>query len=138
MNALTVSLIFSVLLTGGSAMADSSQIPPDHLIAAIQSAAAEKNFENLYEYMTEEFRYSFGGNSSRAEALTWYRKHPEFLDELARVLTQHCVLKTYDSSRYYICPAEAADDDVQYYDWRAGFRLNDDESWEFVWFVAGD
>jgi hypothetical protein len=39
---------------------------------------------------------------------------------------------------WFVCPAAAADEEQPCYGWRAAFRQKEDESWEFVWFIAGD
>jgi hypothetical protein len=38
----------------------------------------------------------------------------------------------------FVCPAAALDEENTYYGWRAGFRKEQDGSWQFVRFVAGD
>lgn len=137
-KSIAASLILATFLAACAPAADSTQSQPAELIADVEKAARAKDFEALSKYMVADFRFSFGREPSREEALSWYRTHPELLDKMANVLNQTCVSKTSGSETYYICPAAAADENKTYYDWRAGFRLKDDGSWEYVWFIAGD
>ncbi|HEX2139795.1 MAG TPA: hypothetical protein VHG33_08795, partial [Woeseiaceae bacterium] len=89
-------------------------------------------------HMADEFSYSFGKSPSRAGALARFRQRPELLDKMAEVLGHACASKTIAAVDWFICPAAAADEEIQYYDWRAGFRRQEDGTWEYVWFIAGD
>ena len=111
---------------------------PAELAAAIAEAARERDYETLSRHMADEFSYSFGTTPSRAGALDRFREKPELLDRMAEVLGQACAFKTIAGDGWFICPAAAANEEIQYYDWRAGFRQQDDGTWEFVWFIAGD
>ena len=121
-----------------AACAPAPATDPARLAAAIAEAARERDYETLSRHMADEFSYSFGMSPSRAGALTRFREQPELLDTMAEVLEQDCTSKTIAGEDWFICPAAAADEQTQYYDWRAGFRQKDGNSWEFVWFIAGD
>ncbi len=105
---------------------------------AVTHAAANKDYDVLENLMVENFKYSFGGSSSRSEALTWYRKYPELLDRLVEVLARECVLTDVYGNTRLVCPAEAIDLDHPYNEYRAAFVRSEDGSWSFEWFVAGD
>jgi hypothetical protein len=111
---------------------------PAELADVIAEAARERDYETLSRHMADEFSYSFGRSPSRAGALARFREKPDLLDKMAEVLGQPCVAKTIAADEWFICPAAAADEEVQYYGWRAGFRRQDAGTWEYVWFIAGD
>lgn len=111
---------------------------PAQLAAVIAEAAKERDYEKLSRHMANEFSYSFGMTPSREGALARFREEPKRLDMMAEVLGQECASKTIVEVDWYICPAAAANEDIQYYEWRAGFRRLEDGRWEFAWFIAGD
>ncbi len=108
------------------------------LVDQVSIAADRRDFDSLHSLMVLDFRYSFGGNRDRDEAIDWYEDRPKLLDELASVLSRDCAITEYAATLYYVCPAAAVDPDTPYYGYRAGFRLKDGNNWQFVWFLAGD
>ena len=74
----------------------------------------------------------------RREAPSWYRKYPELLDKLVDVLSKECGFTDAYGKTHFICPIEATDFETPYYKHRAGFRREDDGTWQFVSFIAGD
>ncbi len=121
-----------------SACAPAPATDPARLAAVIAEAARERDYETLSRHMADEFSYSFGMSPSREGALQRFREEPERLDRMADVLGEACASKTVAGEAWYICPAVAANEEVQYYGWRAGFRRVGEGWWEFVWFIAGD
>lgn len=135
MRIVRLTSIPIILLT---ACAPAPATDPAALAAVIAEAARERDYETLSRHMADEFSYSFGMSPSRAGALARFREQPELLDKMAEVLGKECTSKTIAGQDWFICPAAAANEQIQYYDWRAGFRQKDDGDWEFVWFIAGD
>ena len=135
---------FATILTSALIFATQPQATeqPDtglvSLVDQVSTAADHRDFESLHGLMVLDFRYSFGGNRSRDEAIEWYKDRPKLLNELASVLSGDCAITEYDVTLYYVCPAAAVDPDTPYYGYRAGFRLKDRNNWQFVWFLAGD
>lgn len=111
---------------------------PARLAAVIAEAARERDYETLSRHMAGEFSYSFGMPPSREGALERFRQQPELLGRMAEVLEQECASKAIADAAWYICPAAAADEEIQYYGWRAGLQQAENGTWEFVWFIAGD
>lgn len=121
-----------------AACAPSPATAPAELAAEVAEAARERDYETLSRHMADEFSYSFGMSPSRTGALARFREQPELLGKMADVLGKECTSKTIAGEAWFICPAAAASEEIQYHDWRAGFRQNNDGYWEFVWFIAGD
>lgn len=121
-----------------AACAPAPATDPARLATVIAEAARERDYETLSRHMADEFSYSFGTSPSRADALARFREEPELLDNMAEVLGQDCASKAIAGQAWFICPAAAANEAIQYFGWRAGFRRQEDYSWEFVWFIAGD
>ncbi|HEX7063313.1 MAG TPA: hypothetical protein VF200_15175 [Woeseiaceae bacterium] len=111
---------------------------PEALAATVAEAARARDYATLAAHMADAFSYSFGQEPSREGGLAVFRAEPERLDLLADILARDCVRDTLAGLHWYICPAAAADEQQDYYGWRAGFRQRDDGDWEFVWFIAGD
>jgi hypothetical protein len=105
----------------------------------VWGAARNKNLEALEHLMAEDFLYSYGGSRSKIEAILNYRENPDVLEKLMETLEQGCKLTDrYAPVEHYVCPPEAADPDVVYFSYRAGFSKNADGEWIFRYFVAGD
>lgn len=121
-----------------AACAPSPASDPARLGAVIAEAARQRDYETLSRHMAGEFSYSFGMPPSREGALERFRQQPELLGQMAEVLEQECASKAIADAAWYICPAAAVDESIQYYGWRAGFRQAANDTWEFVWFIAGD
>jgi hypothetical protein len=130
------SAAITIILLAACAPAPLSD--PAHLAAVIAEAAQERDYETLSRHMAGKFSYSFGMPPSREGALERFRQQPALLEKMAQVLEQECASKTIADAHWYICPAAAAAEKVQYYGWRAGFRQTESDTWEFVWFIAGD
>ena len=111
---------------------------PSDLATVIAEAARERDYETLSRHMDDKFSYSFGMPPSRDGALARFKEEPGTLDKMAEVLGKECASKNIAGDAWYICPATAANEEIQYYNWRGGFRREDDGRWEFVWFIAGD
>lgn len=111
---------------------------PVRLATKIHNAAEAQDYATLSKYMADEFSYSFGMSPSRVDALARYRKQPELLDKMAKVLSRDCAYNKVGPDRYYVCPEIATNSQATYYGWRAGFRRNTKGAWEFSWFIAGD
>ena len=135
MQAIRPALLSILLL---AACAPSPASDPTRLAAAVAEAARDRDYETLSRHMAEEFSYSFGMPRSREGALERFQQQPELLGKMAEVLEQECTSKTIANAAWYICPSAAADESIQYYGWRAGFRQKENGTWEFVWFIAGD
>ena len=134
MQVLLQAVITTILLT---ACAPPSS-DPARLADAVAEAAREQDYATLSRHMHDEFSYSFGMPPSREGALERFRQRPELLGKMAEVLGQECASKAIAGAAWYICPAAAADEEIQHYGWRAGFRQEEGGTWEFVWFIAGD
>ena len=78
--------------------------------------------------MIQEFRWSFGGDSSAEQAITEWKKEPGYMRQLSRVTQTRCA---YRKDKYVECPANAGTS------FRAGFKLNDGQ-WKMVYFIGGD
>ncbi len=135
MQLLRPAAIVIVLL---AACSPAPATDPAELAAVVAEAARERDYETLSRHMADAFSFSFGMTPSRDGALARFREEPGRLDKLAEVLGQECASKTIAGDAWYICPAAATDEKIQYYGWRAGFRQGEDGTWELVWFIAGD
>lgn len=111
---------------------------PEALAGMVADAARARDYATLAAHMADAFSYSFGHAPSREGGLQAFRAEPERLDLLVETLGQDCVREILAGEHWYICPSAAADEQQDYYGWRAGFRQRSDGRWEFVWFVAGD
>ena len=90
--------------------------------------------------MEGSFLSSFGGDRTIEEGIESFRD-PERLRLLSEIINAGCAPTQYirDEVVYfnYICPPAAANPDVVYFYFRAGFRYSDGR-WIFDYFVAGD
>lgn len=133
---LTLGIAHLPLASTNAPIEDEREI--GELIAQVRIAATNKNLASLADLMSEDFRYSLGGNRSRREALEYFQDHPEILDELALALKETCTPVDYGSDRYVICPAVAVEAESTYLGERAGFLLGKDGRWAFVFSLRGD
>ena len=89
--------------------------------------------------MAGSFLSSFGGDRTIEEGIESFRD-PERLRLLREITYAGCAPTQYIRDEvvyYYICPPAAANPDVVYRYYRAGFRYSDGR-WIFHFFVAGD
>jgi len=78
--------------------------------------------------MTEEFTWSFGGDSSPDQAIAAWRSNPDAIAALRRITGKNC---GRISEQLIQCPQNAG---VSY---RAGFTETP-AGWRMAYFVAGD
>lgn len=136
-KAFAASLLLTAAPIGFGVASEDIQL--DMLKRDVGAAAEKADLVQLHLLMVQDFRYSFGGNNSRDEAIQYYRSRPELLTKLAAILSEECAQANYNvPEEYVVCPAEAANPDSNFFDWRAGFRRSNNGRWEFVWFLAGD
>jgi hypothetical protein len=98
------------------------------VIARVSHSARHLDYAALRADMVQEFRWSFGGDSSAEQAITEWQKEPGYLRQLGRVTRMRCA---YGKDRYVECPANAGTS------FRAGFKLQDGQ-WKMVYFIGGD
>lgn len=104
--------------------------PPRALeaIAKVNRAARDNDYVNLRAAMVDDFRWSFGGDASAAQALEEWKKRPGSLRRLVKVTQGKCVLHSDGAVE---CPANAG------VSFRAGFTVRDGQ-WKLAYFIAGD
>ena len=129
-NASLTSVMFVALVSLASGRAAAESPPPGALevIARVNLAARHMDYVALRADMIQEFRWSFGGDSSAEQAIAEWKKRSEYMRQLARATQARCA---YGQDKYVECPANAGTS------FRAGFKLNDGQ-WKMVYFIGGD
>ena len=113
------------------AVAAAAEPPPSgalEVIARVSHSARHMDYAALRADMVQEFRWSFGGDSSAEQAITEWKKEPGSLRQLCRITQMRCA---YRKDKYVECPANAGTS------FRAGFKLHDGQ-WKMVYFIGGD
>ncbi len=87
MKAFATILISALIFATQSQATEQADIGLVSLVDQVSTAADRRDFESLRSLMVLDFRYSFGGNRSRDEAIEWYKDRPKILNELASVLS---------------------------------------------------
>ena len=129
-----VALIALVAATAGSVVAEDANgthpLPPDAaaVIQEVEACAATADLKGLRARMTDEFTWSFGGDSDADQAIAEWTKDARYLQELARVLRSGCKHAPTDRIE---CPRRAG------LGFRAGFTKTDG-TWRMNYFVEGD
>jgi hypothetical protein len=103
---------------------------PQLAVARVRLAAREGNWDRLRSMMAQEFVWSFGGDADADQALEEWRRRPQHLEQLAKLLAGKCA-PSADGQRLS-CPP-----DPQGTGLRAGFELTQGR-WLLSYFVAGD
>lgn len=98
------------------------------VIARVNRSAAHGDFAALRADMVQDFRWSFGGDSSADQAIDEWKKQPRQMRQLAKTTQAKCA---YRKDGYVECPANAGAS------FRAGFKLRDGQ-WKMEYFVGGD
>jgi hypothetical protein len=104
--------------------------PPGALeaIARVNRSAGHNDFAALRADMIQDFRWSFGGDSSADQAIDEWKKQPRQMRQLAKITRAKCA---YRKDGYVECPANVGTS------FRAGFKLRDGQ-WKMEYFVGGD
>ena len=98
------------------------------VISSVHSAAAKRDLPALRALMTDEFTWSFGGDSNPDQAIATWRSDPSAIAALRRITSKSC---GRISEQFIQCPQNAG---VSY---RAGFTETP-FGWRMAYFVAGD
>ena len=109
--------------------------------ASIYTALRENDPEALGELMENYFRSSFGGAGTISEGIEQFRD-PKLQQLLREMIQAGCGPREFQSgtesvTHWYICPPAAADPDIVYLYYRAGFEYSEGR-WIFRFFLAGD
>ena len=135
-------LLIGTVSTETSSQINEAQAREEFISTLIRlwDAINRNNPEALGELMEGGFLLSYGGNGGIEDAIESFRD-PERLRLLSEITYAGCAPRQYVRddvvSYWYICPPAAADPDVVYFSYRAGFRYSDGR-WIFDFFVAGD
>jgi len=127
------SFAFVALVAIAAAVSDRAAAAPPppgalEVIARVNRAAGQMDYVALRADMIQEFRWSFGGDSSAEQAIAEWKKQPQYMRQLGRVTKARCA---YRKDNYVECPANAG------ISFRAGFKLSDGQ-WKMVYFIGGD
>lgn len=119
-----------ILATAASDRAAAEPAPPGarEVIARVNRAARQMDYGALRADMIQDFRWSFGGDSSAEQAIAEWRKRPEYMRQLAKVTYATCA---YREDKSVECPSNAGTS------FRAGFELCGGR-WKMVYFIGGD
>ena len=123
-------LLIAVLSTSPCVAVGGSPVPvgAKQVIASVHSAAVKRDLSALRLLMTDEFTWSFGGDSNPEQAITAWRSDPNAMAALRRITVNNC---GRISAQFIQCPQKAG---VSY---RAGFTKTP-SGWRMAYFVAGD
>ena len=135
-------LLIGTVSTETSSQTNGAQAREEFIYTLVRlwDAINRNNPDALGDLMEGGFLSSYGGDGSIEEGIESFRD-PERLRLLSEITYAGCAPRQYIRdevvSYYYICPPAAANPDVVYFYYRAGFRYSDGR-WIFDFFVAGD
>ena len=98
------------------------------VISSVHAAAAKRDLSALRVLMTDEFTWSFGGDSTAEQAIAAWRSDQNAVAALRRITGKSC---GRISEQFIQCPQNAG---ISY---RAGFTETP-SGWRMAYFVAGD
>ena len=126
---LAFSLLIAAFTTSCVAMAG-SPIPAGarQVISSAHTAAAKHDLPALRALMTDEFTWTFGGDSNADQAIAAWRSDPSAIAALHRITGKSC---GRISEQFIQCPQNAGTS------YRAGFTETL-AGWRMAYFVAGD
>jgi len=124
----SVMFVAFATLASGHVAAESPPSGALEVIARVNLAARHMDYVALRADMIQDFRWSFGGDSSAEQAIDEWKKQSVYMRRLDRATRARCA---YRQDKYVECPANAGTS------FRAGFKLNEGQ-WKMVYFIGGD
>ena len=100
----------------------------EQVISSVHAAATNRDLPALRALMTDEFTWSFGGDSTAEQAIAAWHSEPSTIAALRNITGRSC---GRISEQFIQCPQHAG---ISY---RAGFTETP-SGWRMVYFVAGD
>lgn len=100
----------------------------------ILAALKGNDFDTLKKHLIDDFTYGFGKEPSAKDGIEYLRKSPVMKKKLVTLLQGPGAFE--EEMKRVIWPAEAADTEEAYLDYRAG--LLEEEDWKLGFFIGGD
>ncbi len=133
-----VAFLATLLVSNQSFALASSEESAKALILTVDSAAKRGDWNKLVEHMSAGFVYRVGVEGSREAAIAQFFLNTKMRRAMTDVLGQGCKRAGGRSQDMYICPPQAADADVIYFGYRAGFRKMPEGPWMFDYFFVDE